>query len=332
MRLQPKKIMCAVDFSDFTSEILVYSVALCKEFNAKLLLVHIVDDITTSFSNSGVGVVIDKEALQEQHISEAQELIEDLAKEVKIEHEIIVSKGNPADEIRKIALHEKIDFVITATYGKSGIERMMIGSVTEKLLKTLHCPLLVIRSQIHGFTPQNDYEIKLKKILVGCDFSPDSKLAFDYGLSLAQEFQSELYLTHVIKPTEYIKLKPSDYINVIPGDYLIWGTSDYFEIQKKVTKENRERINALRSRLEKQLLFMVPEECKIWCTPHPILLKGEPYRELIKYAKEQEVDMIVLGIRGHTLWEKLMVGSTTDRILRDAPCPILAVRSMEEHK
>ena len=250
---------------------------------------------------------------------------------MRIEHEIIVSKGNPVDEIRKLAVKEKIDLVITATYGKSGIERMMIGSVTEKLLKTLHCPLLVIRSQSHDFTPQDDYEIKLKKILVGCDFSPDSKLAFDYGLNLAQEFNSELYLAHVIKPTEYIELKPSDYINVIPGDYLIWGTSDYFEIQKKVTEENRERINALRSRLETQLHFMVPEECKVWCTPHTTLLKGEPYKELIKYAKEQEVDMIVLGIRGHTLLEKLMVGSTTDRILRAAPCPVLAVRSMEEH-
>jgi nucleotide-binding universal stress UspA family protein len=76
---------------------------------------------------------------------------------------------------------------------------------------------------------------------------------------------------------------------------------------------------------------MVPEECQIWCTPHATLLFGEPYIELIKYAKEYGIDMIILGVRGHTLWDKLMVGSTTDRVIREAPCPVLAVPPMEEH-
>ncbi len=326
----PKKIMCAVDFSDFTKEILAYSVALCKEFHAKLFLVHIVIDVNNSILHDGIA--IDTAMLQDKHIRNAQKLLGDLIKKVTIEHEIIISKGRPADEIRRFALKEKIDMVITANQGKSGITRLLIGSVTEKLMKTLHCPLLVMHTKDHDFIPRDDYKIKLKKILVGCDFSHDSKLAFDYGLSLAQEYQAELYLTHVIKPTEHIELKTSDYINVIPGDYRSWDTSDYFEIQKKVTEENREKINKLRSRLERQLYFMVPEECRSWCTPCTAMLTGEPYKELIKYAKEQEIDMIVLGIRGHTLWEKLLVGSTTDRVIRYAPCPVLAVRQMDEHK
>jgi len=328
MRLQPKKIMCAVDFSDSTNEILGYSVALCKEFHAKLFLVHIVDDLNISFIDSGV--VIDDGILQEQHISKAQELLGNLAKDLTIEHEIVISKGNSADKIRQLALKEQIDMVITATHGKSGFERLLIGSVTEKLIKIIHCPLLVIRTKGPDFILGDSSEMKLKKILVGCDFSADSKLAFDYGLSLAQEFQADIYLAHVIKPTEYVDLKPADYINVLPGNYLVWGASDYYEIQKKLTAENREKINILRSRLEKQLHLMVPEECQVWCTPHTTLLFGEPYRELIKYAKESEIDMIVLGVRGHTLLEKLTVGSTTDRVIRDAPCPVLAVRPMEE--
>ena len=119
--------------------------------------------------------------------------------------------------------------------------------------------------------------------------------------------------------------------DIIPGDYVHWGTSDYFEMQKKETQENQEKIKALRSRLERQLYFMIPEESKNWCNPHTILLAGEPYKELIKYAKEQDIDMIVLGIRGHTLLEKLLVGSTTDRVIRQSPCPVLAVRPMDEH-
>jgi nucleotide-binding universal stress UspA family protein len=285
--------------------------------------------VNTSFVDGGI--VIDDEVLQEEHISKAQELLGNLVKEVRIEHEIVISKGNSADKIRQLALKEQIDVVIAATHGKSGFERLLIGSVTEKLIKILHCPLLVIRTKGRDFIPRDNYEMKLKKILVGCDFSADSKQAFDYGLSLAQEFQADIYLAHVIKPTEHVDLKPADYINVLPGDYLVWGTSDYHEIQQKVTEKNREKINQLRSHLEKQLQLMVPEECQLWCTPHATLLFGEPYRELIKYAKENGIDMIVLGVRGHTLWDKLMVGSTTDRVLREAPCPVLAVQPMEDH-
>jgi len=245
-----------------------------------------------------------------------------------IEHEIFVSVGDPADEICRLALQEKIDMVITTAHGKSGVKRLLLGSVTEKLLKTIHCPLLVMCTQELHYIPLDDYEMKLNKILIGCDFSPDSKLAFDYGLSLAQEFQAELYLTHIIKSTEHVTLKSSDYINVIPREYVHWRALDYFEIQKTVTEKNREEISKLQDRLKRQLYYMLPEECQSWCTPHTTLLNGEPYKELTEYAKDQGIDLIVLGIRGHTLWEKLMVGSTTDRVIRHAPCPVLAVRSM----
>ena len=161
--------------------------------------------------------------------------------------------------------------VITATHGKTGFNRLLLGSVTEKLTKTLHCPLLVLPPQEHASMPPDAVEIKLNKILVGCDFSPDSQLAFDYGLSLAQEFQAELHLSHVIKPSIY--------------------------------KNERERINQLRDRLEKELDGMVPDASRDWCTAKTALLDGEPYIALMNYAKEQEMDMIVLGIRGHTLFE-----------------------------
>ena len=84
----------------------------------------------------------------------------------------------------------------------------------------------------------------------------------------------------------------------------------------------------MRDRLEKKLDGMVPDACRDWCTANTALLDGEPYVALMDYAKEQEMDMIVLGIRGHTLLEKLLVGSTTDRLIRHSPIPVLAVRQI----
>ncbi|ACN16421.1 Usp1 [Desulforapulum autotrophicum HRM2] len=330
MRIHPQRIMCAVDFSDFTDTILSYSIALSKEFHAKLFLIHVAVEVEPLLKSSEIA--IDVEALQAKHMEKAFNRLKAFVKETETPHEILVTKGNPADKIRDLALEHKVDMVITATHGNSGIKRFMLGSVTEKLIKTIHCPLLVLNTRKFDIASPAPHGIELKRILVGCDFSQDSKLAFDYGLSLAQEFQAELYLAHVVKPTEHLHLKASDYIDVAPADYVKWRSSDYFEMQKRSLDEKREKFDKLRGNLERQLYFMVPEESRNWCTPKTILLDGEPYKELISYAQEKKIDMIVLGIRGHTLWEKLMVGSTTDRIIRQSPCPVLAVRPLNPKK
>ena len=294
MRIQPKKILSAIDFSTFTDTIFSYSVALCKKYDAKLLLVHVTTDLNTLLEHSETA--LDVEALQQENIRYAQERLEERVKGLPLENEIIIGQGTPADIISRLASEQQADMVITATHGKAGFKRFLLGSVTEKLIKTLHCPLLVLPPQAHDLIPPAAVEIKLKKILVGCDFSPDSKLAFDYGLNLAQEFRAELHLSHVIKPSLYI--------------------------------EERQGIDQLRNKLKKKLDSMVPEACRDWCTAKTALLDGEPYIALMDYAREQEMDMIVLGIRGHTLWEKLLVGSTTDRLIRHSPLPVLAVRQI----
>ncbi len=295
MSIQPKTIMSAIDFSTFTDSIFSYSVALCNKYGAKLVLVHVTSDLKKLLEHNET--TLDVEALQKSNIRDAQERLEGRVKDLPIENEIIVGQGAPADVISRLAHEQRADMVIAATHGKTGFKRILVGSVTEKLIKTLHCPLLVLPPPEHASMLPDAVEIKLNKIVVGCDFSPDSQHAVDYGLSLAQAFQAEIHLCHVIKPSLY--------------------------------NDEREGIDQLRDRLEKKLARMVPEGCHDWCTAKTALLDGEPYIALMDYAEEQEMDMLVLGIRGHTLWEKLLVGSTTDRLIRHSPIPVLAVRQIE---
>ena len=70
---------------------------------------------------------------------------------------------------------------------------------------------------------------------------------------------------------------------------------------------------------------MVPEDARNWCKPQTSLLNGHPYEELVNYAEKHNIDMIVLGTRGHGLMKSLLIGSTTDRVVRRAPCPVLSV-------
>jgi nucleotide-binding universal stress UspA family protein len=82
----------------------------------------------------------------------------------------------------------------------------------------------------------------------------------------------------------------------------------------------------LASDLKEKLSNMVPEEARTWCKPVINLLAGQPHEEITKYALVNSVDLIVLGVRGHTLVETLFVGSTTDRVMRRAHCPVLSVQ------
>lgn len=331
MRIEPKKILCAIDFSDFTKITLSYGIALAKEFGSQLNLCHIVSNPMTQFTYSQSYIDFEKiQTYEEEQIISAQTRLEELIKDYDIPYDIIVKSGHVADDIGRIALENNIDMVIAATHGRSGIKRFLIGSVTDRLMKTLHCPLLVLHSRKSHFVSQVDHHIHLKKILVGCDFSNDSELAFKYGLSLAQDFQAELHLAHVLKSPEPIHTGTVDAMMYQTGDHISWNLSNYHEkIESPITDEQAQRSKFL-SHLERKLLDMIPEECRNWCTPIVVLLEGEPYQELIKYSEHKNVDLIVLGIRGHSLLERFLIGSTTDRVIRRATSSVLAVRQMNE--
>jgi len=213
----------------------------------------------------------------------------------------LVTAGLPPDEISKYVAMHQIDLVVAATHGRSGLKRVFLGSVTERLMRSLACPLLIVRSSEGDDMLKDGSSISFKKILVGCDFSSFSDLAFEYGLSLAQDFESELHLIHVIE------------------------TPVYKDILKTSAAAGNSPETALYDQLNAKLSEKVPDESAIWCRPKTSLLAGRSYEEIIKFAVLNSIDLIILGIRGRNLIEVLLTGSTTDRIVRQGPCPVLSV-------
>ena len=122
----------------------------------------------------------------------------------------MITVGKPADEISRAVEEKDIDLVITATRGRSGLKRIILGSVTERLMLTWTCPLLVVNSPEHKFVRAADQGIRQKKSWSARDFSPDSGQALNHALSLAQEFQAELHLAHVIEPPTQPNLHKED--------------------------------------------------------------------------------------------------------------------------
>jgi nucleotide-binding universal stress UspA family protein len=299
MRINIKKIICATDFSDLSNHAIAYGVSMAREFKAKLYLCHVIDlSSATIYGEATFG--FEPQIIRMEDY--AHERLNRIMAEHQIEWEPLVTTGSAADEVTRLAEEKKMDMAIAATRGRSGLKRLVLGSVTEHLMRTLPCPLLTIHGPKEETAVNVDQKIGFKRILVGADFSPDSNLAFQYGLSMAQEFQSELHLVHVLEPPIYKDIPKS-----------VEGARE--TIRKSLYKQ-------LNDKLEE----MVPVEAFNWCKPKTTLLAGYPHEELSKYADLQNIDLIVLGVRGHGLMESLFIGSTTERIIRKAPCAVLSVR------
>ena len=298
MRVEFKNILCATDFSDFSNHTINYGVALAKEFEAKLFVSHVIDLSSVAIYGE---FQLDPVGQQNRIMEDADAQLKELTGDQPISWEPLITVGKPADEISRAVEEKNIDLVITATRGRSGLKRIILGSVTERLMRTLTCPLLVVNSPEHQLISTADRVIKIEKILVGCDFSPDSGQALKHALSLAQEFEAELHLIHVIEtPTQ-------------PGSY------------KEDTSASEEIQQDCRDLLTQKLKDMVPVDARYWCTPQTGLLEGQPYEEIVTYAESNDIDMIVLGVRGHGVVKTLFLGSTTDRVVSRSPCPVLSV-------
>lgn len=304
MRVQIKNILCATDFSDFSNRTIPYGVALAKEFDAKLYVCHVIDFSSIAIYGEFQLNPVDQQVRIKK---QAAEQLDQLIGKQPVKWEPLISAGHIADELSRLVEEKEIDLVIAATRGRSGLKRFILGSVTERLMRVLSCPLMVVHSPEHQFVNPVNQQIRLKKILVGCDFSPDSDLAFQHALSLAQEFEAGLHLVHVIEPSVYKDLTKPD--NTL-GEEIQQGVHD---------------------RLTEKLLAMVPEDARHWCAPKTRILQGQPYEELGQYAKTEDVDLIVLGVRGHGLIKTLFLGSTTDRVVRQAPCPVLSVSTKAQN-
>ena len=146
--------------------------------------------------------------------------------------------------------------------------------------------------------------LRLKKILVPIDFSPPSKNAFKYAVRFAEEFGGELTLLYVLEPES------------MTGQMAIPDTSAFVEGDIVAAGKNlRSLIASVRNNEIER--------------PHWKVRAGLPSHEIVETAKELDVDLIVIATHGYAGWKHFCIGSTAERVVRAAPCPVLVVREKE---
>ncbi|MEY4199861.1 MAG: hypothetical protein RLZZ265_1601 [Verrucomicrobiota bacterium] len=146
--------------------------------------------------------------------------------------------------------------------------------------------------------------LRLKKILVPVDFSEFSKKAVHYAVRFAEQFSADVVLVHVVEPVRY----PESVI-----------------IPPEMEEANQARLKQARKSLTAFARKEIPAELARECVVH----FGVPFEEITKTAKELDTDLIVIGTHGNTGLKHLFLGSTAERVVRLAPCPVLTVREQE---
>jgi len=149
--------------------------------------------------------------------------------------------------------------------------------------------------------------INLKRILVPTDFSESARHALLYGTSFAREYEGELLLLHVV---ENLTVGYASDLFPVPMAEVFDEISGYAKAElAKLAAEVREKGIAVRE----------------------LVVQGKPSAEIVRVAREETADMIVLGTHGKGMLDKALFGSTAERVIRRAPCPVLTV-GLEEHE
>jgi nucleotide-binding universal stress UspA family protein len=211
----------------------------------------------------------------------------------EIQPELVVDEGTAGDVILSLAQERGTDLIVMGTHGLRGFDRLMLGSVTDRVMRAASCPVLAVREPPHDLVAMGQERHnphRLNRILACTDFSEDSDLALNYAFSAAAEYDAELTLLHVVEKAPR---------------------------QAKTDEEIAEATE----RLDK---VIPPTGLKTLKIKTAVRI-GKPYQQIIQFAQEAQIDMVSMGVRGRGALDIAVFGSTTYRVMQLGPCPVLTV-------
>ena len=284
-----ERVFCPIDLTADSDAALGYAIRLAQAYNAKLYLCHCVDLFVDATERERLRLKFE-ELIRRYTVTDQI---------IPAECEGIIIEGDPATAIPKAAAERQVDLIVMRSRRRP-MAAALLGSTAEAICRTAPCPVLVMHPDEREWFGESSDNIRLRRILVAQDFSNDSSLAVKYALLLAQEYQAELHLIHVLPVT-----LASGLTSLTP------------EIENDFQRAAR------------MLQQSVPEEAHLWSKITHAVKAGQPYREILAYAEEHEIDLICLGVHGAGFTMRALFGSNADRVLRQAQCPVLIARPLK---
>lgn len=290
--MKPLKILVPIDFSPFSSFAIDFAVFLAQKYKAQITLYHVVVMYETEFE-------------EEEHLKNIEKLVK---------HKILTSHTRLGEHQKrldspdfKVASHvdhdisaanailgyietHHFDLIIIGTHGRTGIKNWIYGSVAEKIVRLSKIPVITIHAIART--------LQIKNILVPVDFSKNSTYGIEEARKIAATFGAQINYIHIIEQ----QLHPS---------FHVVGIESVFTLNPDLKQVSLDKL--------KEFCFKEGEISTY------TVLEGTAHRDIVNYAKDTECDIIVMSTHGYTGLDHVLIGSTTERVIRIAHCPVLSV-------
>jgi nucleotide-binding universal stress UspA family protein len=293
--MEMKLIHCPIDFSEYSARAYDHALSLAEHYQAKLVAQHVVELWRYPSADFAVSAELYEEfshSLRESRKKQLQEFVKNHTHN-EIQTELVVHQGMAPDSILSFAQAQKTDVIVMGTHGRRGYDRLMLGSVTDRVMRRAPCPVLAVSKPPHDSVAagkERDHVHHLSRILCCVDFSGNSERALNYAISATAEYDAELTLLHVLE-----------------------GFPSAAKAEKAIA--------AATQRLDR----LIPPAGRKTRKIKTAVRIGKPYSQIIQLTMEAQIDLVTMGVRGRGALDVAMFGSTTYRVMQLGPCPVLAV-------
>jgi nucleotide-binding universal stress UspA family protein len=282
-----KNILCPVDRSPSSLQAFSYAIALARWQGARLNLMEVIEPAVIGDGS------VPKSARAALERDLRQTLTARRADDVKVE--ILMRSGNVVQEILAQAKASRVDLVVIGSHGSGGVQRLVLGSVAEKVLRLATCPVLTVRKGARVARRSRP-----RTILCATDFSAVANGAVAYAGRLAEEAGAHLIVMHAVD----------------------WQFG-YGRTSRVVFALRRSMASSARDKLVR----LLPRPRSEGPAAQAVVSMGKASAAILKLAHARSVDLIVLGVSGRGATDVALLGSTTHQVIREGTWPVLTVRT-----
>jgi nucleotide-binding universal stress UspA family protein len=260
---------------------------LARRFSSIVDLAHVFDpSAVTTYEEALIGLPIDE---RRKTTNETLERLRDDFVSSGIEARTVSREGHrPASELLRIAEEENVDLIVTGTQSKSGVERLILGSTAEQIIRNAECTVLTVGPKAKAV---EDTPLIFRNIVYATDFTRSAKKAAIYALTFAEDSGAHLYLCHVIGPQD----------PTAAGQEFSEGA------------------------FQRALKAMIPECAYDWCDPECVVEHGYAGEAILRLAERVQADLIVLGTRKASFLLTHIERGLTPELLAHATCPVMTI-------
>lgn len=296
-----KNILCPIDFSEFSRHALDHAVAIGRHYGAGVTVLYVIPPITALYPPMDVAAYVPYVYTEEER-AEFQRSVERFVVEAGSDYPVtaISVEAPVVSEILDRAESLPADLLVLGTHGRSGFERVVLGSITERILAKAQCPVLSVPRRSPDAVPFG--RALYHHILCPVDFSPSSLRALADAAAMAAETGARLTALHVLEPVS--RFQP-----------VLMGAQTSPEFRQFQRNDARERLRVA-----------LPAAVRDATSYTELVIEGKPWEETVRVAGDRDVSLIAMGAHAGPAGV-FGFGSTTNRVVREAGCPVLTIRA-----